>query len=430
MDAATDILAGSGLRPSLQADYSTVRAFSETLALPLSPEDMTVQSMTDASPTKWHLAHTSWFFETFILKAQDAAYRPFDPAYEYLFNSYYNGIGPQYSRPNRGVLSRPTVSDIRAYRAHVDAAMRQLLEDCSDRTLAAIKPLVELGLNHEQQHQELILTDLKHAMSLNPIHPVVYARGETPSGDAGEMEWIVFDGGLREIGWHGNGFAFDNEGPVHQVFLRPFRLASRPVTNAEYLSFVVDGGYRNARLWLSDGWATVKRESWTQPTYWTEIDGAWFEFTLSGLRPLDLEAPVSHVSFFEANAYAEWAGVRLPSEFEWEVAAQDVPVQGHFADSGQYQPMGQPRAAAEASGLRQMFGDVWEWTQSSYAPYPGFKADADVVGEYNGKFMVSQLVLRGGSCATPAGHIRSTYRNFFYPHHRWQFSGLRLAEDA
>jgi ergothioneine biosynthesis protein EgtB len=430
MDAATDFSAGSGLRPSLLADYSTVRAFSETLAEPLSPEDMTVQSMADASPTKWHLAHTSWFFETFILKAQNAAYRPFDPAYEYLFNSYYNGIGPQYSRPDRGVLSRPTVMEIRAYRAHVDAAMRALLEDCSDRTLAAIKPLIELGLNHEQQHQELILTDLKHAMSLNPLHPAVYARSGQPGGEAGDAEWIAFDGGLKEIGWTGNGFAFDNEGPVHQVFLRPFRLASRPVTNAEYLAFVTDGGYRNARIWLSDGWAAIRREGWTQPIYWKEIDGAWFEYTLAGLRPLDLAAPVCHISFFEANAYAEWAGARLPSEFEWEAAARGVPVHGHFADSGAFHPRAATSEAGQDKGLHQIFGDVWEWTQSAYAPYPGFKADADVVGEYNGKFMVSQLVLRGGSCATPAGHIRSTYRNFFYPHHRWQFSGLRLAEDA
>ena len=426
MDAATDFSATSGLRPSLLADYARVRAFSETLTRPLSPEDMTVQSMADASPAKWHLAHTSWFFETFILKAQDPRYRVFDAAYEYLFNSYYNGIGAQFSRPDRGVLSRPTVAEILAYRAHVDAAMHELLDGCNEQTLRAMRPLIELGLNHEQQHQELILTDLKHAMSLNPLHPVIYAQAPTAASASDDFTWIDFDGGLREIGRRGNGFSFDNEGPVHQVFLRPYRLASRPVTNAEFLSFVIDGGYRNARLWLSDGWATVKREGWTQPIYWQEIDGAWCEYTLTGLRPLDPGAPASHISFFEAAAYAEWAGARLPSEFEWEDAAAGVPVEGHFADSGVYHP----RAAQNGSGLQQMFGDVWEWTQSSYSPYPGFKADADVVGEYNGKFMVNQIVLRGGSCATPAGHIRASYRNFFYSHHRWQFSGLRLAEDA
>jgi ergothioneine biosynthesis protein EgtB len=426
MDAATDFSADSGLRPSLLAAYANVRAFSETLTRPLSPEDMTIQSMADASPAKWHLAHTSWFFETFILKTQDARYRAFDAAYEYLFNSYYNGIGPQFSRPDRGVLSRPTVDEILAYRAHVDAAMERFLTGCSDQTLRAMRPLVELGLNHEQQHQELILTDLKHAMSLNPLHPVIYAQDAPAMREADDFDWIDFDGGLREIGWPGNGFAFDNEGPLHQVFLRPYRLASRPVTNAEFLSFVADGGYRNARLWLSDGWATVQREGWTQPIYWKETDGAWCEYTLAGLRPLDPAAPVSHISFVEANAYAEWAGARLPSEFEWEAAAGGVPVAGNFADSGAFHP----QAAKPAQGLRQMFGDVWEWTQSAYAPYPGFKADADVVGEYNGKFMVNQLVLRGGSCATPAGHIRASYRNFFYSHHRWQFSGLRLAEDA
>jgi ergothioneine biosynthesis protein EgtB len=324
------------------------------------------------------------------------------------------------------MLSRPTARDIRRYRAHVDTAMRGLIDTADDATLAKIVPLLVLGLNHEQQHQELILTDLKHAMSLNPLHPVIYAQDAPAMREADDFDWIDFDGGLREIGWRGNGFAFDNEGPVHQVFLRPYRLASRPVTNAEFLSFVADGGYRNARLWLSDGWATVQREGWTQPIYWKEIDGAWCEYTLAGLRPLDPAAPVSHISFVEANAYAEWAGARLPSEFEWEAAAGGVPVAGNFADSGTFHP----QAAKPAQGLRQMFGDVWEWTQSAYAPYPGFKADADVVGEYNGKFMVNQLVLRGGSCATPLGHIRASYRNFFYSHHRWQFSGLRLAEDA
>jgi ergothioneine biosynthesis protein EgtB len=313
--------------------------------------------------------------------------------------------------------------------------MSAIIETCSENALRAMRPLIELGLNHEQQHQELLLTDLKHAMSFNPLHPVVYAREPAPSDGSDDFEWIEFDGGMCDIGWSGNGFAFDNEGPVHQVLLRPYRLASRPVTNGEYMNFIADRGYSTARHWLSDGWATVCKEGWTQPIYWTEVDGAdnsktWHEYTLAGLQPLDPAAPVCHISFFEAAAYAEWAGARLPSEFEWEAASRGVAVDGHFADSGAFHP----RAAKTGNGTdrrpRQMFGDVWEWTQSAYAPYPGFKADADVVGEYNGKFMVSQLVLRGGSCATPPGHIRSTYRNFFYPHHRWQFSGLRLAEDA
>ena len=426
MDAATDFSADSVMRPSVQAAYARVRAFSETLTAPLSPEDMTVQSMADASPAKWHLAHTSWFFETFILKTFDPSYRPFDAAYEYLFNSYYNGIGEQFHRPSRGLLSRPTVADIRAYRAHVDEGMRRLIETSTARTLDRAHPLIELGLNHEQQHQELILTDLKHAMSLNPLHPVVYPAIAAPSADAGPAGWIAFAGGIHQVGWQGNGFAFDNEGPAHEVLLRPFRLAQRPVTNAEFVAFIANGGYRNPRLWLSDGWSVVQREGWARPIYWTEIDGIWHEYTLSGLKPVDLDAPVCHVSYYEAAAYAEWANARLPTEFEWEVAAAGATLDGHFGDSAVFQP----RAAKAVPGLRQMFGDVWEWTQSSYAPYPGFKADAGVVGEYNGKFMVNQLVLRGGSCATPLGHIRASYRNFFYPHHRWQFSGLRLAEDA
>lgn len=428
MDAATVIPTDASVRPTILSAYRGVRDFSATLARPLSPEDMTVQSMADASPTKWHLAHTTWFFETFILKALVRGYSVFDPAFEFLFNSYYNGIGPQFSRPDRGILSRPTVADIRRYRAHVDAAMQDFIESCSDRDLATACPLIALGLNHEQQHQELILTDLKHAMSFNPLYPEIYPAVATEPSvpEPVEKDWIEFAGGLHEIGWRGDGFAFDNEGPVHEVMLRPFRLAPRPVTNAAFIDFIAAGGYTTPRLWLADGWATVRREGWTQPIYWTQRDGVWHEYTLAGLRPLDPAAPVCHISFYEASAFAEWSGARLPTEFEWEVASRGLVLEGHFADSGDFHP----RTAVPGPGLRQMFGDVWEWTQSSYAPYPGYRPDADVVGEYNGKFMVNQLVLRGGSCATPAGHIRATYRNFFYPHHRWQFSGLRLAEDA
>ncbi len=428
MDAASDLYTDASVRPPMLSAYRRVRDFSTSLARPLSPEDMTVQSMADASPTKWHLAHTTWFFETFILKALDRGYAVFDPAYEFLFNSYYNGIGPQFSRPERGVLSRPTVAEILRYRAHVDAAMRAFIETCSDRVWATAHPLIALGLNHEQQHQELILTDLKHAMSFNPLYPAIYPAVATKplALEPVEKNWIEFAGGLCEIGWRGDGFAFDNEAPLHEVMLRPFRLAPRPVTNAAFIDFIAAGGYTTPRHWLADGWATVRREGWTQPIYWTQRDGVWHEYTLAGLRPLDPAAPVCHISFYEASAFAEWSGARLPTEFEWEMASRGLAVAGHFADAEDFHP----RAAAPATGLRQMFGDVWEWTQSSYSPYPGYRPDADVVGEYNGKFMVNQLVLRGGSCATPAGHIRPTYRNFFYPHQRWQFSGLRLAEDA
>lgn len=428
MDAATDFSTDASVRPPILSAYRHVRGFSATLAGPLSPEDMTVQSMADASPTKWHLAHTSWFFETFILKALHPGYTVFDPAYEFLFNSYYNGIGPQFSRPDRGVLSRPTVAEIFKYRAHVDEAMRDFIENCSARNWASARPLIALGLNHEQQHQELILTDLKHAMSFNPLYPAVYPHAaiQRAAPEPVEKDWIEFEGGLCEIGWSGKSFAFDNEGPAHEVLLRPFRLAPRPVTNAAFIDFIAAGGYTTPRHWLADGWATVRREGWMHPIYWTERDGVWHEYTLAGLQPLDPAASVCHISFYEASAFAEWAGARLPTEFEWETASRSVPLEGHFADSEDFHP----RAALPGPGLRQMFGDIWEWTQSSYAPYPGYRPDADVVGEYNGKFMINQLVLRGGSCATPAGHIRPTYRNFFYPHHRWQFSGLRLAEDA
>jgi ergothioneine biosynthesis protein EgtB len=426
MDAGSESAPGIGARQPVLDDYHRVRGFTATLARPLAPEDMTVQSMADASPAKWHLAHTTWFFETFVLKEFDPSYAPFDAAYEYLFNSYYNGVGPQFSRPARGVLSRPTVDEIVAYRAHVDDALDRFAANCGDGIWAKSRPLIVLGLNHEQQHQELLLTDLKHALSFNPLFPAVYPDRAPAKAGAPALDWIAFAGGIYEIGWSGNTFAFDNEGPAHDMLLRPFRLASRPVTNAEFAAFIADGGYRTPRLWLSDGWATVCREQWTQPIYWHEVDGAWHEYTLSGLRPVDPAAPVTHVSYYEASAYAEWAGKRLPSEFEWEVAAHGENLGGHFADSGDFQP----RPAPAEPGLTQMFGDVWEWTQSAYAPYPGYRPAPGTVGEYNGKFMVSQLVLRGGSCATPQSHIRATYRNFFYPAARWQFSGVRLAEDA
>jgi ergothioneine biosynthesis protein EgtB len=426
MDARTEFAPETSARQSILDAYHRTRDFTTALVRPLSPEDMTVQSMADASPAKWHLAHTTWFFETFILKAFDPAYRPLDAAYEYLFNSYYNGVGPQFHRPSRGVLSRPTTDEIVAYRAYVDRAIADFAATCGSSSWEKARPLIELGINHEQQHQELILTDLKHALSFNPLYPAVYADKAPPATDAAALRWIEIEGGVHEVGWRGNDFAFDNEGPAHEVLLRAFKLASRPVTNAEFIAFIEDGGYAEARHWLSDGWATVTREGWAHPIYWHKRDGCWHEYTFSGLKPVDPAAPVTHVSYYEATAYAEWAGKRLPTEFEWEVAAQGKALDGHFAESFDFQP----RAGRSVDGLTQMFGDVWEWTQSAYAPYPGFRPDPGTVGEYNGKFMVSQLVLRGGSCATPASHIRATYRNFFPPAARWQFSGIRLAEDA
>jgi ergothioneine biosynthesis protein EgtB len=381
--------------------------------------------MPDVSPTKWHLAHTTWFFETFLLRAQDSGYAEFHPAFNYLFNSYYEGVGPRHPRPERGFLTRPSVEEILAYREHVDTAMARLL----DRDLADdVAALVELGLNHEQQHQELIVTDIKHVLSCNPLFPAYSPPPKAERTDhAPPLRFLGFEGGIRRIGHAGSDFAFDNEGPPHDVLLRDFRLASRPVTNREYLAFVEDGGYGQPLLWLSDGWAAVQARGWTAPLYWRRgEDGEWQRFTLHGLLPLDLDAPVAHVSLYEAAAFAEWSGKRLPTEAEWEVAARDKPVAGRFLSDA-------PREPAPASaqpGLSQMYGDVWEWTRSSYEPYPGFRPAAGAVGEYNGKFMCGQMVLHGGSCATPEGHVRPSYRNFFPPDARWQFSGIRLAEDS
>ena len=426
-------------RDETLALFGDVRARTMDLAAPLTAEDQCIQSMPDVSPTKWHLAHTSWFFETFILMLylapHDGGYAPFDPDYDYLFNSYYKQVGPHHERPNRGFLSRPPLDDIHAYRRHVDAAMEGLIADVDDGTWAELLPLVALGLNHEQQHQELILTDIKHVFSLNPLRPAYqpFKPHGIPSGDGDSdgddapLEWIDFSDGLIETGHDGPGFAFDNEGPRHKVWQDAFRIASRPVTNGEYLKFISDGGYRRPELWLSDGWAAVHDRDWQAPLYWEKADGGWRLMTLSGMRALDLAEPVSHVSFFEAYAFANWAGKRLPREDEWERLAADCPLEGNFADGGHYHPV--PGKADGGSAI-QMFGDVWEWTGSAYSPYPGYKAETGAIGEYNGKFMSGQMVLRGGSAATAAGHVRATYRNFFYPPDRWQFSGLRLAEDG
>ena len=402
--------------------YRNVRAKSLELAAPLSAEDQCIQSMPDASPTKWHLAHTTWFFETFILGEYAPGYEVFDPTFNYLFNSYYEQVGSRHARPQRGMLSRPPLERIHAYRAHVDAAMTAFL--ASDAA-ADVAPLVTLGLNHEQQHQELLITDIKHALSLNPLRPAYQPPRPRDARRSRDTEWIDNPGGLVEIGWDGSGFAFDCEGPRHKVWLEPFRIASHSVTNGEYMAFIDAGGYAKPEYWLSDGWAAVQANGWEAPAYWQRDGDGWKLFTLSGLRPIDPDSPVCHVSFFEADAFASWAGKRLATEAEWETVAATESTNGHFADAGVFHPL-----PAESSDHHQFYGDVWEWTASAYSSYPGFKAAEGAVGEYNGKFMSGQMVLRGGSCATPEDHIRATYRNFFYPNARWQFSGIRLAADA
>jgi ergothioneine biosynthesis protein EgtB len=405
--------------------YREVRRATESLAASLSPEDCQLQSMPDASPVKWHLAHTTWFFETFVLESGAPGYRPFHPQFRVLFNSYYNTVGDQYPRPERGLLSRPSLEEVFAYRAHVDERMQTLL----NRELRAEDPaasVIELGLHHEQQHQELILTDVKHGLSCNPLRPAYRDVVSPAAGTAGALRWNNFAAGVYEIGHNGDGFAFDNEGPRHRVALNAFEIASRPVTNAEYVEFIDDGGYRRPELWLSDAWATVQQRRWQAPLYWQPGEHGWDVFTLTGLRAVAPAEPVCHVSLYEADAFARWRGCRLPSEAEWEVAAAPEPVVGNFVEQGVFHPA----AAAGAGGLEQIYGDVWEWTQSAYGPYPGYRAVAGALGEYNGKFMCNQMVLRGGSCATPASHMRATYRNFFYPDSRWQFSGIRLARDV
>ena len=423
-------------RQALIQQYQQVREFTESLCAPLAIEDYVIQSMPDCSPTKWHLAHVSWFFETFLLKPSAADYRSPNPDYAYLFNSYYNAVGDKYPRPQRGLISRPTVEDVYRYRGHVDQHVLDLLECAEPGDLAKLSPIVTLGLNHEQQHQELIVTDLKHMLSHNPLHPVyVDGPAEKPySGliQAPPLVWAAYPEGVYWVGHAGDDFAFDNEQPRHRQFLEPFEIGSRPVTNGEYLEFMHAGGYQQSEHWLSMGWATVQQEGWRAPLYWEEHEGAWYQFTLSGLREVHPAEPVTHVSYFEADAYARWAGGRLPTEAEWEVAAAAAPLDGNFVESAHFHPRALDPSGPPVNGtpLQQMFGDVWEWTQSAYSPYPGFRIAPGALGEYNGKFMCNQYVLRGGSCATPRSHIRTTYRNFFPPGARWQFSGVRLARDA
>ena len=429
----------SNAAPAISAvSYRAIRAQTERICRPLSAEDCAVQSMADASPAKWHLAHTSWFFETFVLEPSLPGYRAFHPHFKVLFNSYYNAVGDKHPRPERGILSRPALSEVLAYRRHIDDAMERLFraqapapsEEHAARD-GALSGLIELGMHHEQQHQELILTDIKHLLSRNPLRPAYREREEkAASVDLPPLEWIIHAERIALVGSEGRGFSFDNELPRHRVFVHGFQLASRLVTNGEYLGFMQDGGYRRAELWMSEGWEVVKAQRWQAPFYW-ETDGeSWRQFTLDGLRAVDPAEPVCHVSWFEADAYARWAGARLPTEFEWETAAaphsplDDV---GNFADDARYHPVPAKRAATGA--LIQAWGDCWEWTASSYSPYPGFRVTEGAVGEYNGKFMSNQYVLRGGSCATPRSHIRASYRNFFPSAARWQFSGIRLARD-
>lgn len=412
-------------QPELLTHYRAVRRQTELLCEPLENEDYVIQVASFASPAKWHLAHTAWFFETLLLKPFLKGYQPFHPLYAKLFNSYYDTIGDYHPRQERGLLSRPTVNEIYQYRSYIDEQMEQLLDLYDHPEYDEISYRTLLGLNHEQQHQELLLTDIKYNLAYNPLKPA-YDTLPTPAiKNAEAMHWLSIDGGLKEIGFSGESFAYDNEAPRHKVYIESFKLASRPVTNGEYLLFMEDGGYQESDHWLSDAWSTIQQQQWQAPLYWEKHDGQWLTMTLAGMRPLDLHAPVCHVSFYEAAAYARWAGKRLPSEAEWELASQNLIVEGNFVESG----LLQPSVFTQATPLKQMFGDVWEWTQSAYAPYPGYQQQHGPLGEYNGKFMSSQMVLRGGSCITPRNHIRATYRNFFYPEERWQFSGIRLAED-
>ena len=415
------------LRGNRGQRFQAIRHATRTLAAPLSAEDCAIQSMPDASPVKWHLAHTTWFFETFLLVPHRPGYRLFNPSYRVLFNSYYNTVGDRHPRPERGMLTRPGLEQVLAYRRHVDEAMLGLL--AGERLLPEVGALIELGLHHEQQHQELILTDVKHLLSRNPVKPAYQKRWPLTPIYARERRWISFDAGLREIGHGGPGFCFDNETPRHRVWLDAFQIASHPVTHGDFIEFIDDGGYRRPELWLSAGWDAVTANDWQAPQYWEHRDGQWHSFTLHGEVPVDPNTPICHVSFFEADAFARWANARLPTEAEWEVAARDVPLAGNFIESGALHPLALREAPADGT-IAQAFGDVWEWTRSDYGPYPGFRPAPGAVGEYNGKFMCGQYVLRGGSCVTPSSHIRATYRNFFPAEARWQFSGLRLARDA
>jgi len=408
--------------------YRTVRTFTETLCEPLETEDYVVQTMENVSPTKWHLAHTSWFFETFLLKPHLEGYEPLEEQYAYLFNSYYIQAGERHCRDRRGYISRPTVEEVYTFRQYVDDHMDTLLTTADAEQRAELAPLVEIGIHHEQQHQELMLTDIKHVFSVNPMRPFYRYLAPPHRTDIPELGWVAFEEGVYEVGHEGDGFHFDNEAPRHKTYIHPFQLANRLVTNGEFIAFIEDGGYERPDLWLSEGWATVQEREWTEPFYWEKHDGQWYLYTLGGMREVNPSEPVCHVTYFEADAFARWAGARLPEEEEWEIAVRDLPIRGNFVDEGRYHPTPLDEEA-ELDQLHQMYGDVWEWTRSAYSPYPGYEPLPGALGEYNGKFMCGQFVLRGGSCATSRSHIRPTYRNFFYPDEAWQFMGFRLARD-
>jgi len=420
MNTAVTIAAG---RETLIAEFERVRHYTETLCSPLATDDYLIQSIEQTSPPKWHIAHVSWFFEAFVLSHFQSDYQPYHPGFAFLFNSYYYSVGVMHPRANRGLLSRPVVAEVYRYRAHVDQSMRELMESVDDTQWEDLAFRVILGLNHEEQHQELLLMDIKHNFSVNPLKPAYRDDLKTPQGETRPMCWLDRAGGIRQVGHDGSGFAYDNETPRHAVLLRDHRLADRLITNGEYLAFIEDGGYDDPALWLSDGWMLIQREDWHHPLYWEEVDDGGMQFTLGGMRKLDPHEPVCHLSFYEADAYARWAGKRLPLEGELETLLEERPVAGNFAGSGLLHP-------APASDAGQWYGDLWAWTASPYAAYPGFKPLAGSMGEYNGKFMSNQMVLKGGCCVTPDGHTRASYRNFFYPDERWAFTGLRLAEDA
>ncbi len=420
----------------LKQYFNQTREQTENLCLPLHKEDYVPQPITDVSPPKWHLAHTSWFFEAFILREFMPDYEDFHPLYNFLFNSYYQNVGDQWDRQQRGFLSRPTTDDVYRFRKAINERMEQAFEQVHESQWESFKELVILGCNHEQQHQELLATDIKYILSMSPVFSAYTRNNPFEKGfenpNYKNQEFLDVEGGLHEVGYEGNGFHMDNEKPVHKVYLNDFKIQNRLVTNGEFLEFLEDGGYDDFNHWLDDGWTELKNGEWDGPLYWRKFDNQWYELTLAGWQPLKLDAPVTHVNFYEAEAYASWAGKRLPTEFEWEVAAKqtspDVSI-GNFVDYGYFHPIPANQPAHSQNLLQQIYGDNWEWTYSSYLPYPGFKPAPGALGEYNGKFMINQMVLRGGSCATPSNHFRISYRNFFPPNKQFQFSGFRLAED-
>lgn len=411
-------------RDHLLQRFKQIRQDSLDIVDPLEPEDFVIQVKTETSPTKWHLAHVSWFFETFVLEKAIEGYESMHPQYAYIFNSYYLQTGEPHARAKRGYLSRPTVEEVMEYREYVNREVIEFLNNASEEELAEFGPVIEIGNNHEQQHQELMITDFKYMFGQNPLYPVYREQEHPESKEPGQLKWVSFDEGIYQIGNNGGEFTYDNEHPQHREFLESFELADRLITNREYMEFMKEGGYERSALWLDDGWATVNEHNWDSPLYWCRRDDGWYHYTLSGLRKPDPNEPVTHISYYEADAFARWADARLPTEQEWEVAASDKPYDGNFVETENFHPR---PLQNNAEGLKQMYGDVWEWTKSAYDAYPGYEPLEGALGEYNGKFMCGQYVLRGGSCATSNTHIRKTYRNFFYPDARWQFNGIRLA---